>query len=145
MSNNIEKNYIYKNDTIHIYIDEIKKILYVDVVDGNYNKKNFEDAIEYYKNFWILMNNSNILYNQIFIFNNCKIYPLEFYDTVFKTLKSLETIFKENLIESYLINNSNAIDILKPILNLYKAVKPFYFIKNISEVKILNDKKTMLI
>ena len=144
MSNNIEKNYIYKNDTIHIYIDEIKKILYVDVVDGNYNKKNFEDAIDYYKNFWILMNNSNILYNQIFIFNNCKIYPLEFYDTVFKTLKSLETIYKNNLIESYLINDSNAVDILKPILSLYKAVKPFYLVKNVSEIKILNNDKMML-
>ena len=129
----MNKTYIYKNTEIEIYIDPGKNILYVDIVDGTYNKINFLEAIEYYKNFWLLVNNSNDKYYQVFIFNNVKFYPLEFYDNVFKTLKSLEEIFKTNLHSSCLVNNSNAMDILRPILNLYKAVRPFNFVKTLED------------
>lgn len=69
----------------------------------------------------------------MFLFNDAKIYPLEFYDLIFKTLKSLEEIFKVNLHSSCLVNDSNAMDILRPLLNMYKAVRPFSFVKTIEE------------
>jgi len=124
---------IYSNNEIKIYIDSNKLILYVEIIDGTYVKKSFLEAVEYYKNFWLLINSSNEKYYQIFIFNNVKIYPLEFYDILFKTLKNLEIIFNKNLNSSCLINNSNAIDILRPLLNMYKAVKPFKFVKTLDE------------
>lgn len=129
----MNKTFIYKNSKIEIYIDSDKNILYVDIIDGTYNKKNFLEAIEYYKNFWLLVNNSTDKYYQVFIFNNVNIYPFEFYDTVFKTLQGLEEIFKINLYSSCLVNNSNAMDILKPLLNLYRAVRPFNFVKTLEE------------
>jgi len=129
----MNKTNIYSNTEIQLYIDSDKSILYIDVVDGTYNKKNFMEAIEYYKNFWLLVNNTNHKYYQVFIFNNIKFYPLEFYDTVFKTLKSLEEIFIKNLYSSCLVNNSNAMDILRPLLNMYKAVRPFNFVKTLDE------------
>ena len=129
----MNKTNIYSNTEIQLYIDSDKSILYIDVVDGTYNKKNFMEAIEYYKNFWLLVNNTNHKYYQVFIFNNIKFYPLEFYDTVFKTLKSLEEIFVKNLYSSCLVNDSNAIDILRPLLNMYKAVRPFNFVKTLDE------------
>ena len=128
----MNKAIIYSSDEIQIYINNDKYILYVDIIDGTYNK-NFKDAVEYYKNFWILINESDIKYYQVFIFNNVKLYPLEFYEIIFKTLKSLETIFEKNLYSSCLINDSNAIDILKPLLNMYKAVRPFNFVKDLEE------------
>lgn len=129
----MNKTIIYKNSKIEIYLDIDKDILFIDIIDGNYNKNNFNEALEYYKNFWILINNSDKKYYQVFIFNNVNFYPLEFYDLIFKTLKNLEEIFKEKLYSSCLINNSNAIDILKPLLNLYKAIRPFRFVRTKEE------------
>lgn len=142
---------IYQNNTVSIYIDSNKKILYVDIIDGEYNKENFFSAIEYYKNFWILIEKSNEKYYQIFIFNKVKFYPLEFYDNVFKTLKSLEDNFKKTLHSSCLVNDSNAMDIFRPLLNMYKAVRPFNFVKTledgydfISKNKLVNTSVQML-
>ena len=130
-SNNIVT--LYSNETLAVKVEQERKILYVEVIDGKYNKENFVNAIEYYKNFWILVNSTNDKYYQMFLFNDAQIYPLEFYDLVFKTLKSLEEIFKINLYSSCLVNDSNAMDILRPLLNMYKAVRPFNFVKTIEE------------
>jgi len=129
----MNKTTIYSNSEIQLYIDSDKSILYIDVVDGTYNKNNFLEAVEYYKNFWLLVNNTDDKYYQVFIFNNVKFYPLEFYDIVFKTLKSLEDIFRKNLYSSCLVNDSNAMNILRPLLNMYKAVKPFNFVKTLDQ------------
>ena len=128
----MNKTIIYSSNEIQIYIDNDKYILYVDIIDGTYNN-NFKDAVEYYKNFWILINESDTKYYQVFLFNNVKLYPLEFYEIIFKTLKSLEKIYEKNLYSSCLVNDSNAIDILKPLLNMYKAVRPFNFVKDLDE------------
>ena len=134
-NNHINDNILplYTNDTLAVKVDQERKILYVEVIDGKYNKENFVNGIEYYKNFWILVNSTNDKYYQMFLFNDAQIYPLEFYDLIFKTLKSLEEIFKINLHSSCLVNNSNAMDILRPLLNMYKAVRPFSFVKTIEE------------
>ena len=124
---------LYTNNSLRIDVNQIKKILYVIIIDGNYNKDNFLNAIEYYKNFWILVSSTNEKYYQMFVFNNANIYPLEFYDNVFKTLKSLESIFSTNLHSSCLVNSQNAMDILRPLLNMYKAVRPFNFVKTTDE------------
>jgi hypothetical protein len=124
---------LYSNDTLKIHIDQEKKILYINVIDGKYNKENFMSGIQYYENFWILVNSTNERYYQMFLFNDTQIYPLEFYNLVFKTLKSLDNIFKINLHSSCVVNDSNAMDILKPLLNMYKAVRPFNFVKTIEE------------
>lgn len=128
----MEKTIIYNNPELEIYIDSDKKILYLDY-NGTYNKNNFLEAVEYFKNFWLLITNSDDKYYQIFIFRNVKFFPLEFYDIVFKTLKSLEEIYKKNLYSSCLVNDSNVIDILRPLLNMYKAVRPFSFVKTLDD------------
>ena len=132
MSNNNALT-LYSNETLAVKVNKEQNILYVEVIDGKYNKENFVNGIEYYKNFWILVNSTNDKYYQMFLFNDAQIYPIEFYDLIFKTLKSLEEIFKNNLHSSCLVNDSNAMDILRPLLNMYKAVRPFNFVKTIEE------------
>jgi len=124
---------IYENSNIKIYINANQTLLFFEIIDGTYNQKKFLEAIEYYENFWLLVNNSEDKYYQIFIFNDVKSYPLFFYNEIYKTLKKLENIFKKNLFSSCLINKSNAIDILKPLLNMYKSVKPFKFVKTLED------------
>ena len=146
MINNALVIEMYKNDNIEIKIDQNKKILYINIINGNYDKNKFLEAVEYYTNFWILVNNTNDKYYQIFLFNDVRIYPLEFYDTIFKTFKSLENIFKKNLYCSCLVNDSNAMDILRPLLNMYKAVRPFSFVKTLDEGYLFLEKnKTAMI
>lgn len=136
-----EKTIIYENKQQILYIKDTN-YLYIEIKDGTYDKKNFLELIEYFKNFWLLINQSDNKYYQVFIFNNVKIYPLEFYDIVFKTLRGLEEIYKKNLYCSCLINDSNAMDILRPLLNMYKAVRPFNFVKNLDDgLKFLNETK----
>ena len=136
-----EKTIIYQNKQQMIYIKDTN-YLYIEIKDGTYDKTNFLEMVEYFKNFWLLINQSDDKYYQVFIFNNVKIYPLEFYDIVFKTLKGLEQIYKKNLYCSCLINDSNAMDILRPLLNMYRAVRPFNFVKNLDDgLKFLNETK----
>lgn len=124
---------IYKNDSYSLYVNTITKTLYLEIIDGTYIKENFFELVEYFKNFWILISNTDDKYYQIFIINNIKIYPLEFYDTLFKTLKSLENVFIKNLHSSCVVNDSNALDVFRPLLNMYKAVRPFQFVKTLEE------------
>ena len=129
----MNKTVIYSNESIELFIDSDKKILYIDVLNEKYDKDNFLQAIEYYKNFWVLVSNSDDKYYQIFILNNTTFYPFEIYDLVFKTLQSLEDIFKKNLYSSCVVNDSNAMDIFRPLLNMYKAVRPFKFVKTLED------------
>ena len=126
---------IYKNNVMHIYIDNNEKIIYINVNNGEYNEEKFLESIEYYKNFWILINNSEDKYHQAFILDNIKIYPLNFYKLVFDTLKSLESIYSNKLHSSCVVNNSNAFEIFKPLLNMYKAIRPFRFVSTLDECK----------
>lgn len=80
-----------------------------------------------------MINNTNDKYYQVFLLNNSNIYPLELYHTVFKTLKSLDDIFKQNLNSSCIVNDSNILGILRPLLNMYKAVRPYRFVNNLDE------------
>jgi hypothetical protein len=135
----MKEKILFDNNDMQISVDNEKFILYIKIINGTYNKEKFEQAIQYYKNFWILVNNFDDKYYQIFIFNNVKVYSMEFYNTIFKTLVSLEKIFIKNLYSSYLINDSNAIHILKPLLNLYKSVRPFHIVKKLDEAyKFIN-------
>lgn len=124
---------IYKNENYLLHVNFDTHTLYLEIIDGTYIKDNFLELVEYFKNFWILISNSPDKYYQVFILKNIKIYPLEFYDTVFKTLKGLENIFIKNLHSTCLVNDSNALDIFRPLLNMYKAVRPFEFVKTIEE------------
>jgi hypothetical protein len=124
---------ICKNSNIHIYIDENNKILYIEIINGEYNEDTFIEAIKYVQNFWILISNTDDKYYQMFICNDIKVYPLSFYTTFIETLKSLESIFKTNLHSSCLINNSGTMDMIQTLLNMYKSVRPFSFVKTIEE------------
>ena len=140
--NNEKTIMLYNDENYLLYVNHESYTLYVEVIDGKYIKENFIELVNYFNNFWILVNNSSEKYYQVFIFNNISIYPLEFYTLVFNTLKSLENIFIENLHSTCLINNSNALDVLRPLLNMYKAVRPFKFVKTLEEGLIFLNNNT---
>ena len=124
-------NSLLQNANFHIYLAD--DTLVIDIINGKYNKENFMSGIQYLQNFWLLIANTDDKYHQMFIFNDVGLYPLDFYTSIISTLKSLESIYKTHLHSSCVVSNSNAFEIMKPVLNMYKAVRPFKFVSTEEE------------
>ena len=125
--------YLYNKNSVSVYVDSTKNILYVEILDNTWDRECLVEILEYIKNFWILVSNTNDKYYQIFIWKEVGIYPLDYYEKFLNCLRSLEDIFKSNLNSSCLVNDSDGINILRPILNSYKAQRPFCFVKTLEE------------
>lgn len=107
----------YDSDEVLSHEEKLKKIQYV---------------IEYFYNFWKLIEqeNNNKLYTMNFNINLIMInIPLSFYWDIKKMLDSLKKVFETNLKETYFkIEHKLAKQFLDIIFSLYKPVKPVFFI-----------------
>lgn len=132
---------LIKLDNVHLYLDNKKKIIFFDIINSHYSKKNSIEILEYFKNFWILAKEQNQKYYLVIKINSIGIYPLSFYNNLVNTLNSLNDIFKEHLHScSFLCNSSTSITILKPLFNFYKFVRPYKVCKTYEEVLIYFNK-----
>ena len=96
---------LVKLDTVHLYLDLKKKIIFFDVINSLYSKKNSITVLEYFKNFWILAKEQNAKYYLVIKIDSIGIYPLNFYNNLVNCLTELNDIFKEHLnyLESFYI------------------------------------------
>lgn len=126
----------YISDT-NLYIDstpkEEQEIYDSDEVLSHEKKiKKIQDVIEYFYNFWKLIEqeNNNKLYTLNFNINLIMInIPLSFYWDIKKMLDSLKNVFEINLKETYFkIEHKLAKQFLDIIFSLYKPIKPVFFI-----------------
>jgi hypothetical protein len=132
---------LVKLDTVHLYIDLIKKIIFFDVINSSYSKNNSITVLQYFKNFWILAKEQNTKYYLVIKINSIGIYPWSFYNNLIDCLTELNDIFKEHLHScSFLCNNSNPLTMLKPLFNLYKFVRPYTVCNTYEEVIIYFNK-----
>ena len=130
-----------KLDTVHLYVDLNKKILYFDVLNSTYNKNNFITVLEYFKNFWLLAEEQNVKYFLVIKINSIGIYPLTFYNYLVECLKSLNLIFKNHLHSCcFQYNGNNVLTLLKPLFTMYNFVRPLNFAKNYEETIIIFSK-----
>lgn len=128
---------LVKLDTVHLYLDLKKKIIFFDVINSLYSKKNSITVLEYFKNFWILAKEQNAKYYLVIKIDSIGIYPLNFYNNLVNCLTELNDIFKEHLHScSFLCNNSNPLTILKPLFNIYKFVRPYIVCNTYEDVLI---------
>ncbi len=89
-------------------------------------KLNTITMLEYFKNFWILAKEQNVRYYLILIVNHIGIYPLNFYLNLVTYLNNLNSIFSDHLIAfSFICKDDGPINILKPLFNMYKFVRPY--------------------
>lgn len=125
---------ILKLDIVKLYIDKTKNIIHIDILTNTYNDTQFDQLLEYFKNLWLLAKEQNNKYNMMIDASNIGIYPLHAYGKIKEALVSLENIFKTNLHSSCLIIESElAVNIFKPILTIYKSVRPFTFVNKYEE------------
>ena len=139
MSNEIVT--LVKLDTVHLYLDLKKKIIFFDVINSSYSKQNSITVLQYFKNFWILAKEQNAKYYLVIKINSIGIYPLSFYNNLVDCLTELNDIFKEYLHScSFLCNNSNPLTMLKPLFNIYNFVRPYTVCNTYEEVLIYFNK-----
>ena len=144
MLNNIVT--LVKLDTVHLYVDTYKKILFFDVISSTYKKDNCITVLEYFKNFWILAKDQDVKYFLIIKINNIGVYPLAFYNNLVDCLKNLNNIFENHLHSCYFIcNGSNPLNLLKPLFNMYNFLRPLHICNTYEEAIILfNNEKNIL-
>jgi len=126
---------IIKLNTVHLYLDKEKSIIYLDIIKNIYSKNDSVNLLLYFKNFWLLANEQKKKYYIIIKLKNIGIYPLEFYQNLITNLNSLNEIFKTNLNScAFLVDENNSINMLKPLFNIYKFVRPFKVCNSYEEI-----------
>ena len=132
---------ILKLNLGELLVDNSKNILIIKFSSSNYNKNEFLEILQYFKNFWILASEQNKKYYMLFDIKELGIYPLSQLDNFKTILISLEEIFKKSLhCTCLLTDNDLVLTILKPLFNMYKAVRPFSIFKTLEEVQIFYNK-----
>lgn len=127
-------NTLLKNDLVHLFVDHNKNIFNIEVLSSEHTKENKEELVEYIKNFWIFVEASEQKYHIIINVHNLGFYHIGIFDDIIKLLKSLEPIFINHQHSSCLILKSdNGLNLLKPLFNMHKSVRPFTFVDNIEE------------
>jgi hypothetical protein len=126
---------LVKLDTVHLYVDTNKKILYFDVLNTTYSKENCITVLQYFKNFWILAQEQNVKYYLVIKINSIGVYPLTFYNNLIDCLSGLDDIFSKHLHScSFLCNNTNPLLMLKPLFTMYNFVRPFSVSNNYEDM-----------
>jgi hypothetical protein len=132
---------LIKGNLAEILLDNNKNILIIKFTKSNYDEDDFDLLLEYFKNFWILAYEQNKKYFMLFDIKEIGFFPLQKLDSFKKLLISLEKYFIHSLhCSSLLTNNDLVLLILKPLLNAYKAVRPFNIFNTIEEVIIFFNK-----
>jgi len=128
---------LVKLDTVHLYLDLKKKIIFFDITNSSYSKQNSIIVLQYFKNFWFLAKEQNAKYYLVIKINSIGVYPLSFYNNLVDCLTELNDIFKEYLHScSFLCSNSNPLTMLKPLFNIYNFVRPYTVCNTYEEVII---------
>ena len=102
------------------------------IMSTNDKLKRIDELLEYFYNFWKLVEqqNSNIIYTMYFNINLVMIQvPPAYYIKIKNILDSLKDVYKLYLLESYFkVENSLARYFLNIILNFYTPIKPIHII-----------------
>ena len=128
---------ILKLKLAEILLDKSKNIFIIKFTNNNYNRDEFTQLLEYFNNFWLLANEQNNKYYMLFDVKEIGIFPLQQLDNIKNILISLEDIFKKCLHSSVLLtDNEIVLNIIKPLLNSYSAVRPFDILKTLDEAYV---------
>lgn len=133
---------LIKLNTVHLYFDNNKNIIFFDVLNSTYSKENFSLVLEYFKNFWLLAQEEDKKYYLIIKINSVGIYPLNFYNNLIKCLDEFNDIFKKHLHSCvFICSNSSPMIILKPLFTIYKFVRPYHICRTYDEAIMFFNKK----
>ena len=132
---------IVKLSLAEFQVDTNQNLLIIKFTNSNYNRDEFFKLLEYFKNFWILAKENKKKYYMLFDIKELGVYPLQQFENFKQILVSLEDVFKSSLhCTALLTENDLVLTILKPLFNMYKAVRPFSIFKTLNEVQVFYNK-----
>jgi len=135
--------HLITNSLTKIYLED--NVLIIKLTSANYNKEEWTTSIEYIKNFWLLINEGNQKYHMLFNLFELGTYPIDVLKDFKETLLMLNYIFVKNLHSSVLlIDNDFILNLLNPLIKMYKAVRPFKIMNNMEDtISFFKDNKNL--
>jgi hypothetical protein len=125
---------IVQTDSGHIYLDQDKHILNLEILNDTYNSTEFKQLCEVFKTYIQEAANNNQKHYVILHATKLGIYPLNCYTVIVDMLVSLESYFKKILNSTCILVEQNSMsNILKFIFNIYDNVRPAKVIHDINE------------
>jgi hypothetical protein len=125
---------IMKSDSGHIYVDNIKSILHLEILNEKYNKEEFTKLCNVFKMFLreCLVNKKK--YYLIFHTQKIGVYPLSCYEIIKNVLEEIKPVLQKILhCTCVLVEPNLTSHILKFFFSIYTPVRPATVITELKE------------
>ena len=125
---------IIKSESVHAYIDTVKSILHVEILNEKYNKEEFTQLCQAFKMFLQECFTSKKKYYVIVHTQKMGVYPLSCYEIIKDILVENKLVLQNNLhCTCVLVEPNLTSHILKFFFNIYTPVRPATVITEIKE------------
>lgn len=126
---------ITKSDSGHIYVDTVKSILHLEILNEKYNKEEFTQLCGVFKTFLQESFANKKKYYLVFHTQKIGVYPLSCYEIIKDMLEEIKPILQKNLHSTCVLVEPNLTShILKFFFSIYTPVRPATVITNIKDV-----------
>jgi len=116
---------IMKSDSGHIYVDTIKSILHLEILNEKYNKEEFTELCQVFKMFLQECLTNKKKYYFIFHTQKIGVYPLSCYGIIKDILEEIKPVLQKILHSTCVLVEPNLTShILKFFFSIYTPVRP---------------------
>ena len=125
---------IFKSNSGHIYVDVLKNILHLEILNEQYNKEEFTNLLHVFKTYIQQCRINKKKHYVVFHTQKIGIYPLTCYGTIKDTLEEIKPDLLKVLHSTCVIVEPNfTSQILKFFFSIYTPVRPACVIEDIKE------------
>lgn len=127
---------IMKSESGHIYVDTVKSILHLEILNEKYNKEEFTQLCQIFKMFLQECLTNKKKYYLIFHTQKIGVYPLSCYGIIKDILEEIKPVLQKILhCTCVLVEPNLTSHILKFFFSIYTPVRPATVITELSEAE----------
>lgn len=125
---------IMKSESGHIYVDTVKSILHLEILNEKYNKEEFTQLCQVFKMFLQECLTNKKKYYVVFHTQKIGVYPLSCYGIIKDILEEIKPVLQKILHSTCVLVEPNLTShILKFFFSIYTPVRPATVITEITE------------
>lgn len=125
---------IMKSESGHIYVDTVKSILHLEILNEKYNKEEFTKLCQVFKMFLQECLTNKKKYYLVFHTQKIGVYPLSCYGIIKDILEEIKPVLQKILHSTCVLVEPNLTShILKFFFSIYTPVRPATVITEITE------------
>jgi len=125
---------IMKSESGHIYVDTVKSILHLEILNEKYNKEEFTQLCQVFKTFLQECLTNKKKYYVVFHTQKIGVYPLSCYGIIKDILEEIKPVLQKILHSTCVLVEPNLTShILKFFFSIYTPVRPATVITEITE------------